>query len=322
MKVKLWLVVLVTLVLLTALLASACRPPTPTPPATTPTIPATPTTPTSPVITPTPVTPKYGGTFTAATVAFPGIPIGWPPEARGAVSVVAQHSLETLLQQDISGRFSGRLATEWKVAPDLKSVTFKLRQGVKFHDGTDFNAQAVKWNYDLQMPTGKASSMHWESIEVLDALSVRVNLKQWTNYTLGDFSFEGGNFIISPTAYEKNGLEWVRWNMVGTGPFKQVSFVRDSEIVYEKFDGYWNKGKPYIDKLVVKRVVDPMTQVAGIKSGELSGMSTGADKRLYDLLQEGFQATIVSLGVGAYFPDSSNTNSPLANQKVREALDY
>ncbi|OGO30757.1 MAG: hypothetical protein A2Z29_03640 [Chloroflexi bacterium RBG_16_56_11] len=304
-------VVLVSSLLLSGILLSACGEEETTTPATT----ATATTPAT-------KTPKYGGTLTVAEPIFPGQPLGYPPEGRGAAVLFQQPALEPLLQQSIDGKFSPRLATEWTVAPDGSSVTFKLRKGVKFHDGTDFNAQAVKWNFDLEIPTGKSSSNNWASIDVVDDYTVRVNLKKWANYALGDFSFEGGNFIVSPTAFEKNGIEWARFNMVGTGPFKQVSYERDVQVVYEKFTDYWNKGRPYVDKIVYKMVSDPMTQVAALKSKELDGMASGADKRLADLVADGLVAVTGTLGVAAYFPDSTHPESPLANQKVREALEY
>lgn len=280
----------------------------------------TPTTPEP--TTPAPGEPKYGGTLRVSEPIFPGQPLGWPPDAAFAEPLFQQPCLEPLLQQDIDGTFHGRLATDWEVAEDGSSVTFTLRQGVKFHDGTDFNAEAVKFNFEAQMPTGKAGAANWESIEVLDEYTVRVNLKSWTNYTLSDFAYGGGYYIVSPTAYEKNGIEWMREHMVGTGPFKQVSIERDVQVIYEKFDDYWMEDKPYLDRIEYKCVADPMTQVAALRSQELDGMACGADKNLAELVEEGLVAVIGILGVAAYFPDSANPDSPLANQKVREALEY
>ncbi|MCX7911345.1 MAG: ABC transporter substrate-binding protein, partial [Dehalococcoidales bacterium] len=261
-------------------------------------------------------------TLVVAEPIFPGGPLGWPADSRFAEVLFQQIALEPLLQQSIDGKFTGRLATEWNVAPDGKSVTFKLRRGVKFHDGSDFNAKAVKFNFDALIPTGKSSFVDWESVEVIDDYTVKVNLKKWTNYSLSSFSYEGGAFIVSPTAYEKNGVEWMRQNMVGTGPFKQVGYERDVQVVYEKFADYWNKGRPYVDKIIYKCVADPMTQEAALKNKELDGMASGADKRLADLVASGLKAVTGVLGVGAYFPDSAHPDSPLANLKVREALEY
>jgi peptide/nickel transport system substrate-binding protein len=267
-------------------------------------------------------TPKYGGTLTVSEPIFPGQPLGYPPERGFAEVIFQQPCLEPLLEESIDGKFSARLATDWKVADDGSSVTFTLRKGVKFHDGTTFNAQAVKWNFDLEIPTGKPSNINWKSIDVVDDYTVRVNLKKWTNSGLSDFSFEGGNYIISPTAVQKNGVSWAEYNMVGTGPFKQTGYERDVQVTYEKFADYWNEGKPYLDKIIYKCIADPMTAVAALKNKTLDGMASGADQTLADLVNSGLIAATGVLGVGGYFPDSSNPDSPLAKQQVREALEY
>lgn len=320
MKKLLFIFLSIVLVAGLSLTLSACAEPEESP---TPSPTSSPTS--SPTPTPTPTAPggpKYGGTLTVAEPIFPGQPLGWPPEGRGAAVLFQQPCLEPLLKQDIDGTFHPRLATDWEVAGDGSSVTFTLRQGVKFHDGSDFNADVVKWNFDLEMPTGKSSSLNWESVEVLGEYTVRVNLKTWSNSALSDFSFEGGNFIVSKQAFDEHGMDWMRFNMVGTGPFKQVSYERDVQVVYDRFDDYWNEGLPYLDRIVYKTVSDPMTQVAALESKELDGMASGADKRLADLVAGGLVAVTGTLGVAAYFPDSANPESPLADLGVREALEY
>jgi ABC-type transport system substrate-binding protein len=278
--------------------------------------------PTSTATTPAAGTPKHGGTLTVSEPIFPGQPLGYPPERGFAEVLFQQPCLEPLLEESIAGVFSARLATDWEVAADGSSVTFTLRKGVKFHDGSDFNADVVKWNFDLEIPTGKPSNIDWASVDVIDDYTVRVNLKKWTNSTLSNFSFEGGNYIISKKSFDENGIEWARFHMVGTGPFKQTDYVRDVQVVYEKYDDYWNEGRPYLDSIIYKTIADPMTQVAALKSGELDGMASGADKNLKDLVDAGLVAVTGTLGVGGYFPDSENPNSPLSNEKVREALEY
>jgi peptide/nickel transport system substrate-binding protein len=270
-----------------------------------------------------PGTPKYGGTLTVSEPIFPGQPLGYLPESSGAApGIYQQICLEPLLKETIDGVSHPRLATEWTVAPDGSSITFKLRKGVLFHDGTEFNAQAVKWNFDLIMAAKKAATLDWTSVDVIDSFTVRVNLSKWTNGALSNFNYGSGTFIVSPTAYEKLGVEGVRFNMVGTGPFKQVDYVRDTMVVYEKNTSYWDPTKPYLDKIIYKCVPDPMTQVAALKSKELDGMASGADARLADLVANGLVAVTGTLGTANYFPDSIHPDSPLAKKAFREALEY
>lgn len=271
--------------------------------------------------------PKYGGTLVVAEPIFPGGPLGFPPEAGFAEPIFEQPCLEPLITQTADGTYHPLLATSWKVAADGSSITFTLRQGVKFQDGSDFNAQVVKWNFDLEIPTGKPSNIDWASVDVVDNYTVRVNLKKYTNSTLADFAFGGGNFIISEAAYEKNGKAWSEANMVGTGPFKETNYVRSTEVDFQKWTGYWGKDAqgnqlPYLDGMNYKCIADPMTAIAALKNQTLDGMASGADKNLSDLVNAGLVAVTGTLGVGGYFPSSSDSNSPLSNEKVREALEY
>jgi len=278
-----------------------------------------------PATTPTTTTPpaggpKYGGTLTVSEPIFPGQPLGYPPDRAFAEVIYQQVALEPLLWQSIDGVFHPRLATEWEVASDGSSVTFTLRQGVKFHDGSTLNAQVVKWNYDLAIEATKA--LNWASVDAVDDDTVRVNLIQWKNSALNDFSFEGGNYIISKEAFDKNGIDWVRQNMVGTGPFKQANYVRDTLVEYDRFADYWDKPKPYVDKIIYKVIPDVMVQQAAFKSGELDGMASGITPTLVELVDSGMVAVTGILGVCAYVPDSIHPDSPLANEKFRMALEY
>jgi len=237
-----------------------------------------------------------------------------------AETIYQQICLEPLLWQSIDGNFHPRLATDWKVADDGSSVTFTLRKGVLFHDGTEFNAQAVKWNFDLEIGAGKA--IKWDSVDVINDFTVRVNLKYWTNSALADFSFEGGNYLISPTYYEKNGLDKTRAQMIGTGPFKQTQYVRDTLVAYERNTSYWDTGKPYLDKLVYKCIPDAVVQQAAFAAKELDGSASGITPALVSLVKSGMVAVTGILGVECYVPDSIHQDSPLSNEKVRMALEY
>ena len=148
-------------------------------------------------------------------------------------------SLETLVNTDNSGVYHGVLATDWTIAPDGLSITFKLRKGVKFQDGTDFNAAAVKFNLDRYYQVFKTSTPtnQWNGIDVIDDYTVRVNLKSFMNTILGQFDGSAG-MMVSPTAFQKNGADWAKMNPVGTGPYILKSFSRDVSAEFSRFDGY------------------------------------------------------------------------------------
>jgi len=151
-----------------------------------------------------------------------------------------------MFKEQLDGSLTPSLAESWTVDPKAATITFKLRKGVKFHDGTDFNAQAVKWNLEKEMAPGSAnvaSTTNWKSIEVVDDNTFRVNLKTWQNTALITFS-STAVAQISPTAFEKQGIDALRWQMIGTGPFVQTQFKRDVVLGFEKNKNYWDQGKP------------------------------------------------------------------------------
>ena len=205
--------------------------------------------------------------------------------------------------------------------PAAPSVTFKLRQGVKFHDGSDFNAEAVKWAFD-QAKTGVnvSSTRPWKSFEVLDNYTLKINFTEWQNYLMRSFGALT-TLIVSPTAYQKNGLEWMRTHMVGTGPFMQTDYQRDVTLKTTKFKDYWGTGKPYLDGVEINYVADQLTRMALFKTGGGDVMAVipqdGAD-----LKAAGYPILNAPGGVQMLIPDSLNADSPWSNSKVRMAAEY
>jgi peptide/nickel transport system substrate-binding protein len=128
--------------------------------------------------------------------------------------------------------------------------------------------------------------------------------------------------MISPTAYKTMGVEGMRWHPVGTGPFEFVSFDRDVRTVYKKFPGYWQKGKPYLDGVEYIYIKDQMTQSSAILTGEAHVLNVASGKVAADLRAEGLGVFTNPTGVVCLIPDSANADSPLADKRVREAVEY
>jgi peptide/nickel transport system substrate-binding protein len=269
------------------------------------------------------VQPQTGGTLRIIEIIGPRGAIGWPLESVSTMVDSKPVCIEALLRQLKNGAVGPWLATAWKVAPDKSSITFTLRKGVKFHDGTDFNAEAAKWNLEA-VKGKKVGTEDSTSIEVVDNYTLRVNLSHYTNDLMSVFTGrEVIGTMISPTAFNKNGIDWARWNPVGTGPFQFVIFERDVRTKYKKFDGYWQKGKPYLDGLEYIYIKDPMTQSATIQTGDAHILNIEAGRQAADLKASGlFNTLATEAGTVAIFPDSENADSPFANRKVREAIEY
>jgi ABC-type transport system substrate-binding protein len=239
-----------------------------------------------------------------------------------------QHSLEWMFKEMLDGSLKPVLAESWDVDTKAPSLTFHLRKGVKFHDGTDFNAAAVKWNLEKEMDpasTNYGSTTNWKSIEAVDSYTIRVNLKTWQNTALGTFA-SMATTVISPTAFDKQGIDALRWKMVGTGPFVQTDFQRDVVLSFVKNPNYWQQGLPYVDKLQIIYSTELLTCAALLKSGGADILNCqGSIVTANDVQAAGFK--IVSQpagtgGLGNLTPDSINPDSPWSNVKVRMAAEY
>ena len=175
------------------------------------------------------------------------------------------------------------------------------------------------------IPEKKGGSVNWDPanpVEVIDDYHVKVNYAKWTNWAIGDFTYTGNMYMVSPAAYEKYGPEEIGNHMVGTGPFVQTDFEQDVQIKFDANKSYWQTGKPYVDKLVALCVEDPVTAQTTILSGGADILVTEADQKVPDLKSKGLSAVTRSVGVMNMFLDTANPDSVFANQANREALEY
>jgi peptide/nickel transport system substrate-binding protein len=269
--------------------------------------------------------PKSGGTLKYADPLFFRNNIGWVGDPFWLIAPPASCLFfDTLVTADKMGGVQPNLATA-EVANDLKSITLTLRKGVKFHDGSDWNATVAKWNIDQLINAKNGDYAYATSVDILDDYTVRINLRRYTN---GILTTLGGTNMVSKAAYDAHGggkdaVEWMRWHAVGTGPFKMVDFKPNVSIRGERFDGYW-KNKPYLDAVEMYFIPDKMTMIQSFEAGEMDIMASDPTKAEYDLLRRNKEYKIEKdyIAIQCLVPDSNNPNSPLSNPKVREAIDY
>jgi len=275
--------------------------------------------------TPSP-TPKYGGVMKFVvqepfSLGFPGTMTG---QTDGQTSSVC---LETLFRFDSNGDLVPLLATGWKADPAAKTITLTLRKEVKFHDGTNFNASACKWNLDQFRGGGRPELKKVTSIDVLDDYTVRLNLSVFDNTivtSLGNTSDAGR--MISPAAFNSNGKAWCEKNPVGTGPFQFVSWQKEVAIKWKRFDGYWD-GKPYLDGIENPRIADATVALMAFRAGELHMLTPTSLPSLNDakaLEKEGrYNMAVPPEGqVPALAGYARDPKSPFADVRVRQALAY
>ncbi len=276
------------------------------------------TTSTTQSTTPVPGTPKRGGTMRVAGPPDPGGPFGWPADAIGPATASAQPALETLYRQLADGSYIPWLATSYEVATDGKSITFRLRKGVKFHDDTDFNAQAVKFNFDALIEA--QMQPFWVSTEVIDDYTLKLNVTNFNNMIIGTFA--DSSYIASPTYYEKYGKEAADYHPVGTGPFEFVSYEPNVKVSYKRFNDYWQPGKPYLDAIEIHYITDPQTLMAAMQTGQLDMTNISLGQQQLDFQNAGFTVSVNPMTTYVLVFDTVNPDSPFSKLEVRQAVEY
>jgi ABC-type transport system substrate-binding protein len=177
---------------------------------------------------------------------------------------------ENLVKFDAKLNLVPGLAERWEQAADGMSWTFFLRKGVKFHDGTPFNAEAAKYFFDRMIGPEKPSRAGLyaplvESATVVDEHTVKVNMKAPFAFLLNNIAHSASG-VPSPTAHKAMGKDIAR-KPVGTGPFKFVEWVHGDHLTLARNDDYWG-GKPTLDKIIIKTVKEESARVMMLQSGD------------------------------------------------------
>jgi peptide/nickel transport system substrate-binding protein len=236
---------------------------------------------------------------------------------------------DKLFDIDEKSNIVPQLALGSETSADGKTVTLKLRPGVKFHDGEAFDAAAAKYSLDRHMNMKgsfrKPELAAVDSVEAVDPLTVKLNLKQPFSPLLAQLTDRAG-MMVSPKAAEAAGDKFAL-KPVCAGPYKFVERVPQDKIVVEKFADYWNKDHVLIDRITYLPIVDSTVRLANLRSGGLDMMErllatdikTVRDDpklRLSKAVSLGFWALLVNVANG---PKADN---PLGKDpRVRQALD-
>ncbi len=265
--------------------------------------------------------PQSGGVLKLIDIEFITGTIGYLPEVQFNAVSFLYPCIESFFSFDITGKPIGKLATSWEFSDDLKSLTFHLRKDVKFHDGSSLNAEVAKWNMDNIQAAKVSGSEAWESVNIVDEYTIRIDLVNYTSLILSDIP--NLTKMVSKEAFDKNGIEWARWNPVGTGPFKFKEFKKDESIEFERFDDYWG-GKPYLDGVQFMYIADHTTAELALQGGQADAMHamSGAHLSAYALAPKGFNIVLPTCEYSALLFDTKNEDSQFSDVRVRMAIEY
>ncbi|THD75377.1 MAG: ABC transporter substrate-binding protein [Bradyrhizobium sp.] len=271
---------------------------------------------------------KQGGSITVGLEL--DIP-GFDPLKVGVFDTSAETAaaaiFDTLTTLDDKGEPQPKLALSWTHSDDFKTWTFKLRPGVKFQDGTPFNAAAVKANFDRQKdPANKCRCAFYISfindVQAPDELTLVYNLKDPSVNLPAILTLQSSNNVVqSPTAWQTKGDDYNR-NPVGTGPYILKSWTAGDRMVLERNPDYWNKGHPHLDRIVLKPLPDAQSRFASLQSGEADIVwDDEADADSIQKAQTDPKLTVHSYaGSGASVYAFNTKVAPFDDVRVRQAV--
>jgi peptide/nickel transport system substrate-binding protein len=251
----------------------------------------------------------------SANMGNPGVPLGPKPTYLACI--------ENLATFDSKGNLVPVLAASWDVDVANKKITYHLRQGVKFHDATDFDAAAVKWNIEQYLASNQLSAGQYiTAVDAVDKYTIRVTLKQYSPLFLTSIS--QAVFIFSPTSVQTLGKDASLTHPVGTGPFKFSDFRRDAFVKYVRNDNYWKPGLANLDGITFTVVPDTVTASTTMlaKQADMWFTDNGIPvKEATNLQKKGLGLNVIQNWYFTLTPDSVNADSPYAKKEVREAIE-
>jgi ABC-type transport system substrate-binding protein len=267
-------------------------------------------------------TPRTGGTLRAALRAEVST-LDPHKGASGTDHMYLYPLFDTLVRFDDKLNARPGLAESWET-PDPKTLVLKLRRNVKFHDGTPFNAEAVKFNIqraqDKKLSAITSELTNVEAIETPDPYTVRLKLARPDAALVLTLADRAG-MMVSPAAAQKLGEQFGR-NPVGAGEFRFVKWTAGDSLRYERFADYWERGRPYLDAILLKILPDGDTRVSALRSGQVDFIMEVPAQDFEGLKAE--RGLRVKEGVTlAYWRIFLNMSKPPLDKKAaREAINY
>lgn len=223
-----------------------------------------------------------------------------------------------------SGKVEGWLIDEWTVSEDGMEYNWHVREGVKFHDGSELTAEVVRWNLQYALDNG-VTAIPIQSMEVVDSHNLKVVLSEKNPLFLDTLATGLFGFVYSQEAYEKNGEEWCYKNPVGTGAYRFGSWEQGTQLSWVANEDYWGDG-PYLDGITFKWFESKATAIASYINGDIQVLfDSDLDiyKEVLPSLHEADAEQVLSKTPNNIFyiwMDGNDENSPFHDVRVRQAF--
>ncbi len=219
------------------------------------------------------------------------------------------------------------LAESWKESPDGLTYEFKLRRGLKFHNGDPVTAEDAKFSYERYKGAGaKELQARIQSVEVVDPLTIRFRLKEpWPDFmTFYGTTATAAGLVVPKKYVTQVGDEGFRKHPIGAGPYKFVSHQPGVEVVLEAYPGYW-RHVPYVKRLVMKSVPETTSRVAMLKNGEADIAYALDGEDALNVKRDPRLQLVPSKHASIYwieFPEQWDPKSPWHDKRLRLAVNY
>jgi len=242
------------------------------------------------------------------------------------VQNVIDYGLETLVAFDTQGKIKPLLATSWETSKDGLTLTFQLRQGVKFHDGSPFNAEAAAFSLNrlisgnVKVPIG-AGFKSIKSIEAVNPTTLAIHLKHPDPNLLPNLSITTASIFSQVSATKDGNTPTNIVRPVGTGPYQFTRWNKGSEVVYTRVDDYWGP-KPYYKTVSFKVIPEANSREAGLLAGQLDIVMNPPVTDLTALSSNPAVKLLKAPSDRSIFIAINVTKPPFDNEKVRQALNY
>jgi peptide/nickel transport system substrate-binding protein len=281
---------------------------------------------------------KPGGTLVVALESEVGILD--PHLTQGWVTYRVNHEIyDCLVHEDLSTNkmpipLVPGLATKWEVSNDGLTYTFTLREGVKFHDGTPFNAEAVEFNlrrctdpnfqYYYSRADANTKKLYGliKDIKIISPYKIQLAFKEpYHSFIRLDASITmGSGGIVSPEAVKKYGNEGIANHPVGTGPFVFVERVRGEKIVLKRNPDYWGD-KAKVERVIFRPMEEAASRINALETGEADIICVPPPDSIESMVKKGY---VLSKGPvpHVWYLSFNNKNDIMKNAKVRQAINF